>query len=108
MRYVILAAMTLIAGLCAVLSLHQFRGQGIVLNNGWLYASEKERKAMDKAPYYRQSGVVFALLAAVFLCLGLEAWLQTGWLMWIEWTLLAGVLVYAIASTVVIEKRKKQ
>ncbi len=108
MEYILLAAMLLIAGLCAVISLRQFGGKGLLLNNAWLYASDQERKAMDKTPYYRQSGVVFALLAAVFLCLGLEAWLKTGWLMWLEWALLVALLVYAVASTVAIGKHNKQ
>ena len=62
---------------------------------------------MDTALYHRQSGVVFALLSALF-ALTAETLLQTRWLYGIVALLIAATLIYAVASTVVIEKRKKQ
>ena len=52
---------------CLVLSIRHFQQKGFLWNNAWLFASEQERKHMDKAPHYRQSAIVFALLFLIFL-----------------------------------------
>ena len=41
------------------LSFFQFKEKGFLFNNAYLYASEEERKKMNKKPYYRQSGNCF-------------------------------------------------
>lgn len=92
---------------CWVLSGFQFRGKGILLNNAFLYASEKERKEMDKWPYYRQTGVIFLLIGGIFFVNGLELLLETGWLFFVVLGLIAVAVFYAIASSVVIARRKK-
>lgn len=51
---------------CLVLSIRHFQQKGFLWNNAWLFASEQERKHMDKAPHYRQSAIVFALLCLIF------------------------------------------
>lgn len=89
-----------LAAVCAVISILQFLERGFLFNNAYLYASERERKTMDKKPYYRQSGIVFAFLSAIFLCVALECALETLWLWWGEGALLIALLVYAVASSV--------
>ena len=42
---------------CLVLSIRHFQQKGFLWNNAWLFASEQERKHMDKAPHYRQSAI---------------------------------------------------
>lgn len=53
---------------------------------------------MDKKPYYRQSAIVFAFLAAIFLCLAIELIARTGWLFVVTGVLAAAVVIYAIVS----------
>lgn len=78
----------------------QLLGKGPLLNNAWIFASQKERAEMDKRPHYRQTGVVLLLVGGIFLLNGVQA--LTGWY-WLLWPILAlglGVLVYALVSTV--------
>ena len=85
--------------ICCTISISQFMQRGFLSNNAYIYAAKEERKKMNKKPYYKQSGIVFALLTAIFFVIGLEVYLETGWLWWVEGILVAAVLVYAVAST---------
>ena len=85
---------------CAVISVFQFRGKGFLFNNAYIYAGKREKEKMNKAPHYRQSGVVFAFLSALLLCIAVECVLKTSWLGWISSALTVGVLIYAIVSSV--------
>ena len=85
---------------CAVISVFQFRRKGFLFNNAYLYAKKQEKEKMNKAPHYRQSGVVFVFLSALFLCIAAECILKTSWLGWISSALTVGVLIYAIVSSV--------
>ena len=85
---------------CAVISVFQFRRKGFLFNNAYLYAGKREKEKMNKAPHYRQSGVVFAFLSALLLCIAAECILKTSWLGWISSALTVGVLIYAIVSSV--------
>ncbi len=88
----------LLAAVCAVISVMHFRERGFLFNNAYIWASKWERETMDKKLHYRQSGIAFAMIAALFAVMALESALSTGWL-WIAAGLLAAaVLVYAIAS----------
>ncbi len=89
---------------CAIISVLQFCEKGFLFNNAYIWASPKERETMDKKPHYRQSGVAFAFIAAIFLCMALECLLQTGWLWWLTITLSLGVLVYAVVSSMAANK----
>ena len=84
-----------------VLSVRSFKEKGFLFNNAYIYASRTERASMDKKPHYRQTAIVFLLLGLMFLLMGLEALLDTGWLLWVEILCMAVALVYAIASSVV-------
>ncbi|MBP3381113.1 MAG: DUF3784 domain-containing protein [Clostridia bacterium] len=94
--------------LCVPLSVLSFLQKGFLFNNAYLYASKQERETMYKTPYYRQSGVVFLLIGVIFLCNGLALALHKEWLFGLAHITLAVTLVYAIVSSVVIEKRKKK
>lgn len=85
---------------CVIISFFQFKGKGFFFNNAYIYASKQERETMDKKPHYRQSGIVFAFLAVIFLCIVLECIFKTGWLWWIEGALCIAVISYAIISFV--------
>ena len=62
---------------------------------------------MDKKPYYRQSALVFLLIGLIFLLNGLDVLLKTDWILWVVIGIVGGAIVYAIASSVWIEKNKK-
>lgn len=93
--------------LAFVLSIRSFHGKGFLLNNAYLYASKQEREAMDKKPYYRQSAVVFLLISVVFLLNGFEILFQVGWLSRIAITVIIITVIYAVVSSILIEKRNK-
>ncbi len=91
---------------CFVLSFLQFNEKGVLLNNAYIYASKKERGEMDKKPYYRQSAIVFAFLGVIFFLEALDVILKTGWVVYCILIVAAVTIVYAVVSTVTIEKRK--
>ena len=62
----------IIAAILAVVSIRSFQNKGFLFNNAYIYASKEERGKMDKKPYYRQSAIVFCILCAVFLVIGLS------------------------------------
>lgn len=83
---------------CAGISVMQLLEKGFLFHNAYIWASKQQRETMDKQPYYRQSGVAFALCGGVFLSMGLECLLGTGWLWLLVGALSIGLLVYAIKS----------
>lgn len=94
--------------LCACISARQFVEKGFLFNNAYLWASKEERASMDKKPHYRQSAIVFCLLSAVFLVSGLSVMFQIRKWMLLEIPLIIGAVVYAIISSIRIEKRTKR
>ncbi len=97
-----------IAGVLLLFSIRSFLQRGLLLNNAYLYASKEERKTMNKKPYYRQSAIVFGVLSAVFLVIGLSLVFQNDKVLLLEIPLIVGVIFYAILSTVQINKRTKR
>ena len=97
-----------IAGMLLLFSIRSFLERGFLLNNEYLFASKEERKTMNKKPYYKQSAIVFCILSAVFLVIGLSLLLQNDKCFLLEIPLIVGVIIYAIVSTVQIKKRIKR
>ena len=62
---------------------------------------------MDKTPHYKQSGIVFVFIGIIFLINAIDIILQTGWLIFLVIGVAIVAIVYAIVSSVIIEKRKK-
>ena len=100
--------MFVLAALLLVLGVRHFLERGYLLNNAWIYASPKERETMDKKPWYRQSAIVFCLLSAVFLVVGLSLVLQSGRLLLLELPIFAAALIYAVVSTLRINQASKK
>lgn len=96
----------IIAISCFVISYKQFHNKGFLFNNAYIYASKQERKTMDKKPHYKQSGIVFLLTGIIFLINAIEIILQTGWLFYLVMGIAAIAVVYAVVSSIVIEKNK--
>ena len=97
----------LIALICFVISFLQFRKKGFLFNNAYIYASKKERETMDKAPHYKQSGIVFALIGFIFAVNAVDLVLQTNWLIYLLIGTIVIAIVYAVVSSRAIEKKSK-
>ena len=96
-----------IAIACFVFSYLQFQEKGFLFNNAYIYASKQERETMDKKPHYKQSGIVFVFIGIIFLINAIDTILQTGWLNFFVIGIAVIAIVYAIVSSLIIEKRKK-
>ena len=94
-----------LSGVLLFLGIRHFAEKGFLLNNAWIFASEEQRSAMNKKPYYRQSAVVFCLLSAVFIIVGLSLVLQNDKIVLFEIPLISGAILYAILSSVQINKQ---
>lgn len=90
-----------------ILSARQFACKGVLLNNMYVYSTPKERDAMDKRLYYKQSGVVLVFVGAIMLLNALSIFLRCKVLSFIAIGLVLPTIIYAIASTVIIERKKK-
>ena len=109
MKEIITAGIAFLMAIFAfVLSVRSFCEKGFLLNNAYLYASKQEREAMDKKPYYRQSAIVFLLIGCIFVLNGIAVLLYVKWISYIAIAVVIGTIVYAIASSVIIDTQKKQ
>lgn len=90
-----------------VISYFQFKEKGFLFNNAYLYASKAERETMNKSPYYRQSGAVFCFIGVIFGLNTLEMATKVSWLFYLVILICMVMLIYAIVSSIQIEKRKK-
>lgn len=91
-----------------LLGIRSFLEKGFLLNNAYIYAAKEQRKTMNKKPYYRQTAVVFCILSAVFLVIGLSLVFHNDKIILLEIPLIAGVIIYAVVSTIRINKQEKR
>ena len=101
----ILFAISIFAFIMSVLS---FMEKGFLFNNAYIYASKQERETMNKKPHYRQSAIVFLLIALIFLLNGLRMLLKIDWIFYISVAVIIITLIYAIVSSITIEKNNKR
>ena len=90
------------------MSVRSFMEKGVLFNNAYIYASKQEREKMNKKPHYRQSAIVFLLLGIVFLLLALAVLLEAYWISFVGVAVVIITLIYAIVSSIMIEKNNKQ
>lgn len=90
-----------------IISFFSFREKGFLFNNAYLYASKEERATMDKKPHYRQSAIVFLMIGIMFLLNAVSVFLVNRWIGYIAIAVAIITIIYAIVSSVAIEKRKK-
>ncbi len=83
-----------------IISILSFLEKGFLFNNAYLYASDEQRKEMNRKPHYRQTAVVFLLIGTVFLSSGLGALLRAEWIFGIAIIFLIALFAYAIVSSV--------
>ena len=96
-----------IAIACFIFSYLQFQEKGFLFNNAYIYASKQERETMDKKPHYKQSAIVFVFIGIIFLLNAIDTIFQSGWLTFFVIGIAVIAIIYAIVSSVIIEKRKK-
>lgn len=90
-----------------IISLRAFQEKGFLLNNAYIYASPEEREKLDKKPWYRQTAIAFLLISIIFALLALEVWLDAHWLFFGVLGVSVIAVVYAVASSIAIEKKTK-
>ena len=90
------------------MSVRSFMEKGFLFNNAYIYASKQEREKMNKKPYYRQSAIVFLLLGIVFLLIALAVLLEAYWISFVGVAVVIITLIYAIVSSITIEKNNKK
>ena len=89
------------------LSLMQMYEKGYLINNAYIHASKEERENMNKKPYYRQSGIVFMFLGLIALLNAFNIELKSMGLFIAVIVIVVLMIVYAITSTKMIEKKNK-
>ena len=97
----------LIAAAAFVMSIRSFMEKGFLFNNAYIYASKQERETMNKKSHYRQTAVVFLLVGFAFALYGFDVLFKTNWIVYIAIAVIIITLLYAIISSVVIEKNNK-
>ncbi len=93
-----------------VISYLQFEEKGFLFNNAYIWASQKERKQMDrdkrgKRPYYRQPGFTVALIGIIFLIFAVYIVADWIWMYVAFWASVIIAIAYAIVSFIKIEKQ---
>ena len=92
---------------CFVVSYLHFSEKGFLFNNAYIYASQQERATMDKTTHYRQTAIGFIMLGNIFLINAIEMIIETGWLFYTVIGVAIIAVVYAIISSVIIERKRK-
>lgn len=105
---IVATVLFLIAAFAFFMSVRSFKEKGFLFNNAYIYASKQEREKLDKRPHYRQSAIVFLLIGVIFLLNALSVLLKLKWIFYIVIAVVAVTLVYAIVSSVLIEKNSKK
>ena len=99
--------MILVAAICLMIGILHLMQKGPLINNAWIYANEEQRRTMDKKPHYRQSGIVFLMIGLQFIMIGLFCFTKSYLFMIAEGVIIGLVVVYAIVSSIIIDKNKK-
>lgn len=90
-----------------VISIRSFMEKGFLFNNAYIYASKRERENMERKPHYRQSAIVFLLIGLIFLLNTLSVMLKANWIFYPVIAVVIITVIYAIASSISIEKNNK-
>ena len=99
MREINVAICALVSLILFILSFMQFRERGPILNNSMLVSEMRERSKDNLKRWYRQSAIVFLILAFVFLFMGLWVLTDLAVFAWLMGAAILAVLVYAFTSS---------
>jgi len=104
---IIFTFVVLLSVVSLIIACFQFKERGFLFNNAYIYASKKERDAMNKKPYYRQSAIAFGAIGVMLIIAAAAMLTGQSWLFTLV-IILSGLLVaYAVISSVIIEKKRK-
>ena len=107
MKEIVLSCILFLIAIGAfVMSYRSFREKGFLFHNAYIYASKQERETMDKKPHYRQSAIVFLMIGVIFLLNGVSVLLAANWIFFFVIAIAIAAIIYAIASSIVIERGK--
>ncbi len=103
----IISLVTFLLSLVAfIISIRSFQEKGFLFNNAYIYASKQERERMNKKPHYRQSAIAFLLVGIILLLLGFAVLFSSAWLTFLAMGIAVIVGIYAMVSSITIEKYK--
>ena len=103
---VVLGLVVLLSVGAFIIAYFQFREKGFLFNNAYIYASKEERGRMNKKPYYRQSAIAFGAIGMMFGMSALTIITDWNWPFLIIIILSIALIVYAVVSSFVIEKKQ--
>lgn len=89
------------------ISILSFLQKGYLFNNIYIGATKEKKEKMNKKPYYLQSGIVFLIIGVIFLLNGFDLLFETSWIILVVIPLIVIAIIYAIVSTILIEKKNK-
>jgi len=89
-QQILLIVLLCISAICAVISILQFMQVGKPLNS--LY------KGGDAKPYFRMSGVIFAMIAGINLLNAAAVWLESSWMTILICPLFSVMMIYTYAT----------
>lgn len=93
---------------CLIVGIMQLNERGIPLNNAYLYASKEKKQSMNKTPYFKQTGVVFILLAVAFALIAAAEFFWIEWLSYLALGFCAVDVIFAVVSEIIIEGSPKR
>ena len=97
-----------IAASAFVMSALSFMGKGFLFNNAYIYTSKEMRAKLNKKPHYRQSATVFLMVGLIFLLNGLNVIFNSKRFFYAVIAIVIITCIYAIVSSVMIEKNNKR
>ncbi len=89
-----------------IISIFNFKEKGFLFNNAYIYASKEEKNKMNKKPYYYQTGIVFISISIIFLLNAIQIITKLKLLFYIIIAIAVITVIYAVISSIVIEKQK--
>jgi len=105
---IVLIIMSVIFGtaavFCFLIAYRHHKERGFILTNKWLYASKKEREAMDsriKKVEYRVGRNIFSMIGAIISIFAIYFQLGFSLLLHIGYVLMVLVVIYAIRQWIV-------
>ena len=104
---IILSFVSLLSIVSFIIGYFQFREKGFLFNNAYLYASKEERRRINKKPHYRQSAIVFSSFGIIFLVIATAIFTGLNWLFPIVIVFAILLVIYAIVSSISIERKRK-
>ena len=102
----------LLSIVCFVIALLQFMQKGTPLTNSYSFESERIKEYIknhiDPKPFFRQGGIALLFMGAMFLLIWIQEISYREWIYWIQMALTPLVIIWAIVSSVKLEKIKKE